>query len=183
MAQLNLAKLPAHSDARPTAAPDFETAVRQHQSMVFSMALHFLRDRPAAEELAQEVFLELFTHRADIQSAEHLRFWLRQVTSRRCIDAARRGKYRRHLSLADAPEPFVWMPMSDPKLREHLERLVAGLAEVPRLIVILRYQEDLSPTEIARTLEIPLGTVKSSLQRALALLRRKLASTLGEEAL
>ena len=181
---LNATVAPQPVSVDSTAAPpDFETAVREHQAMVFSLAFHFLRDRAVAEELAQEVFLELYTHQREMQSAAHLRFWLRKVTSRRCIDETRRLRYRRHLSLASVPEPFAWMPMHDPKLREHLSALVASLSEMPRLIVILRYQEDLSPTEIAETLEIPLGTVKSHLQRSLELLRRKLAVTLGEDAL
>lgn len=151
--------------------------------MVFSLAFHFLRDHAVAEELAQEVFLELYTHLREMQSPEHLRFWLRKVTSRRCIDETRRKRYRRHISLSSIPEPFIWMPMGDPKLSEHLGQLIAALAEVPRLILILRYQEDLSPSDIAAMLEMPVGTVKSHLQRALELLRRKLSFTLGEERL
>jgi RNA polymerase sigma-70 factor (ECF subfamily) len=170
-------KSPAQERAAP---PDFESAVRQHQAMVFSLAFHFLRDRSVAEELAQEVFLELYTHLDDMQSPEHLRFWLRQVTVRRCIDQTRRGRFRRHISLSDIPEPFVWMPAGDPKLREHLRRLIAGLAEAPRAAMILRYQEDMSPTEIAELLDMPLATVKSHLQRSLALLRRKLGSIIGD---
>jgi RNA polymerase sigma-70 factor (ECF subfamily) len=49
------------------------------------------------------------------------------------------------------------------------------------MVMVLRYQEDLDPAEIARILEMPLGTVKSHLQRSLALLREKLARRgLGE---
>ena len=53
-------------------------------------------------------------------------------------------------------------------------RLIATLPETPRMAMILRYQEDLDPTEIAETMGIPLGTVKSHIQRSLALLREKL---------
>jgi RNA polymerase sigma-70 factor (ECF subfamily) len=55
--------------------------------------------------------------------------------------------------------------------------LVARLPERSRLIVILRFQEDLEPAEIAETLGIPLGTVKSNLHRSLALLRGRLERT------
>ena len=57
---------------------------------------------------------------------------------------------------------------------------MAALPEKARAIVVLRYQEDLDPAEIARVLGIPVGTVKSQLQRALALLREKLSRSLGE---
>lgn len=140
--------------------------------MVFSLALHFLRDRAMAEETAQEVFLELYLHLNDIQSPDHLRFWLRKVASRRCIDQSRRRQMRAQVSLADAPEPS-WLPAADPLLRQYVGQLVASLGDVPRMVVILRYQEDLSPAEIAALLDMPLATVKSHLQRSLALLRQK----------
>ena len=66
------------------------------------------------------------------------------------------------------------MPQRDPMLGEVLRRLIATLAEAPRAVMILRYQEDLDPSEIAELLEMPVGTVKSHLQRSLALLREKL---------
>src|SRR5512143_1605363 len=72
----------------------FEQIVSQHQGMVFSLACHFLRDRSLAEELAQEVFLSLHQNLDSIKSPEHLTFWLRKVTSHRCIDQSRRQKVR-----------------------------------------------------------------------------------------
>lgn len=156
---------------------DFEDSVRQNQSMVFSIAYHFLRDRAAAEEVAQESFLELFTRLREFESPVHLRNWLRLVTSRRCIDQTRRKRTRAQISLDDAPEPFVWMPVEDPMLKQYIQQLIGALSDVPRLIVILRYQEDMSPTEIADLLEMPLSTVKSHLQRTLVLLRRKVEAT------
>ena len=56
-----------------------------------------------------------------------------------------------------------------------LRRLIATLPETPRMAMVLRYQEDLDPAEIAEVMGIPLGTVKSHIQRSLALLREKLA--------
>src|SRR5690242_837668 len=64
----------------------FAQLVQQHQGMVFSIAYHFLQDRSLAEDLAQEVFLELYQNLGAIQSPAHLTYWLRRVTSNRCID-------------------------------------------------------------------------------------------------
>src|SRR4249919_458666 len=83
----------------------FAHMVREHQTMVFSLAYHFLQNRAAAEDLTQEVFVVLFRHLHSIQSAAHLKSWLRQVTSRRCIDIARKARLRRFLSLGATPEP------------------------------------------------------------------------------
>jgi RNA polymerase sigma-70 factor (ECF subfamily) len=147
--------------------------------MVFSLAFHFLRDRCLAEELAQEVFLHLHRNLASIQSPQHMVYWLRKVTSHRCIDQARRRKLRPRVSLTEylerAPEPPADSgPEADPLLAELLRRLTARLPERSRMIVILRYQEDMEPAEIAGMLGIPLGTVKSNLHRSLALLRARL---------
>jgi RNA polymerase sigma-70 factor, ECF subfamily len=154
---------------------DFAALVRQHQAMVYSIGWHFLRDRTVAEELAQEVFLSLHQHLGELESPEHVLHWLRKVTSNRALDMVRRRRRRPTMSLEDAPEPVAVSKPGDPLLGDLLRKLVASLPEKSRMIVILRYQEDLDPSEIASLLGIPSGTVKSQLQRALALLRDKLA--------
>jgi len=159
----------------PASGFDFASLVRQHQAMVFSIAWHLLHDRAVAEELAQDVFLSLHQHLAEMESPEHVMFWLRRVTSNRALDVARRRQRRPMVSLENAPEPVAAASVDDPLLGTALRKLVAALPEKARAIVVLRYQEDLDPAEIARVLGIPVGTVKSQLQRALALLREKLS--------
>ena len=158
----------------------FESIVREHQGMVFSMAYHFLRNRALAEELAQDVFLSLYQNLSSIKSPAHLVYWLRKVTSHRCLDQARRQKLRSHLSLEEVREPAVMKPPRDMILSRTLGRLVSSLPEKPRMVVILRYQEDLHPFEIAEVMNMPINTVKSHLRRSLAMLREKLSSSFGE---
>jgi len=158
----------------------FAQIVDEHKAMVFSMAYHFLRDRSLAEELAQEVFLHLHQNLSAIKSPAHLTFWLRKVTGHRCIDQARRRKIRPQISLDDVPEPVAREQDADPLLSETLRRVVDTLPEKPRMVVILRYQEDLDPLEIAEALDMPVNTVKSHLRRSLAILREKLTRCLGE---
>ncbi len=153
---------------------DFEELVRQHQSMVFSVAWHFLHERDVAEEVAQEVFLSLHRNLGTIQSAEHAGFWLRRVAVQRSIDEGRKRRRRPQVALSAVAEPSASAATGDPLLEEVLRRLVATLPEAPRAVMILRYQEDLDPSEISRLLEMPVATVKSHLQRSLALLREKL---------
>jgi len=153
----------------------FGEIVRAHQAMVYSIALHFLRDTSLAEDVAQEAFLELYRNLAKIKSSDHLRFWLRRVACHRSIDSARRKQPDGMLSLAEAPEPVALSPMDDPLLEDLLWRLVGSLPEKPRLALILRYQEDLTVAEIAEVMEAPQNTVKSLLGRALETLREKLA--------
>jgi RNA polymerase sigma-70 factor (ECF subfamily) len=153
---------------------DFDELMREHRSMVFSVAYHFLHDRDLAEEIAQDVFLSLHRNLYDLESPAHAAHWLRRVAVQRAIDAARRRQRRPQVALESLPEPSVRPSQGDPLLGEMLRKLVASLPETQRMVVILRYQEDLDPTEIAGIIGIPVGTVKSHLQRSLALLREKL---------
>ena len=158
---------------------DFADIVRRYQSMVYSIAQHFLADRSAAEELAQDVFLQLHATLPTLKSEEHVKFWLRKVTVHRCIDYQRRRKLPQ-VSLEDAPEPFAPTHAEDLLLAKRLQQLVASLPEKPKLVVILRYQEDMLPEDIAAVLSMPVATAKSHLQRSLAVLRDKVTRTIGE---
>ncbi|MEK7406214.1 MAG: sigma-70 family RNA polymerase sigma factor [Acidobacteriota bacterium] len=158
----------------------FADLVREHQAMVFSIAYHFLHDRTLAEEVAQDVFLQLHRALPALKSAEHVTFWLRRTTSHRSIDYARRRRVRQ-VSLEEAPELSTAPDPGDPMLARRLRRLVASLPEKPRLVVTLRYQEGLEPDEIARVLAMPVRTVKSHLQRSLAILRDKASRYLRME--
>lgn len=151
----------------------FAVIVRHYKSMVYSIAYHFFHDSWQAEELAQEVFLQLFQSIKKIESSTHLTFWLRRVTSHRCIDWNRRRNLRPQVSLEELPEPAAPEMTSDPLLARRLRQLVATLPEKPRLIIALRYQEGMQLAEIAGVLGIPLNTVKSHLQRALARLQEQ----------
>jgi RNA polymerase sigma-70 factor, ECF subfamily len=158
----------------------FADLVREQQSMVFSIAYHYLRDRSLAEDLAQDVFLELYQNLARIQSAAHLTFWLRRVTANRCIDQGRRKLRRREMALEDTPEPTAVEAPADPLLSERLRQGLAMLPERQRMVVILRFQEGLGPAEIAEALDMPVNTVKSTLHRSLEELRTGLRRKLRE---
>ena len=157
----------------------FEDLVRRHQRMVFSLAFHFLRDRAVAEEVSQDVFLRLHRHLDGLDLGNGVVHWLRRVTSNRCIDYARQRRFRL-LSFDSTPEPAVEARTRDPLLSRRLRRLVASLPRQSRMVVILRYQEDLMPEEIARILDTPVASVKSQLHRALRTLREKMLRVVGD---
>jgi RNA polymerase sigma-70 factor (ECF subfamily) len=142
--------------------------------MVYSLAYHSTGNAAEAEELAQDVFLELFRNLVAIETPAHLVCWLRRVTSRKCIDWVRKERRQPRVGLADAPEPAVAEGNADTLLSEALQRLVASLPATQRQIVVLRYQEEMEPADIAEVLGMPVNTVKSHLQRSLVLLREKL---------
>lgn len=153
----------------------FADVVRRNQAMVFSIAVHFLHNRERAEEIAQDVFLQLYRSGSDLQTEAHVTFWLRKVACHRAIDFARKRKFESAVGLDDAAEPSVQGTFEDPWLNRRVRALLTSLPEKPRMVMILRYQEDLMPEEIARVLEMPVRTVKSHLQRSLAILREKMS--------
>jgi RNA polymerase sigma-70 factor (ECF subfamily) len=161
---------------------EFRRLVEQHQRMVFSIALRVAGDHGTAEEVAQDAFLELFRTGDRLESEDHVRFWLRRVTVHRATDALRRMKRQPEVAAEEwmegsAAEDSAALSAAVIAL---LDELLRTLPEPMRVAVVLRYQEEMSPDEIARLLGQPLATVKSNLQRGLQMLRRKAAVTMKE---
>lgn len=151
----------------------FAQLVERHEAMVYSLCYHYFGDRGRAEEIAQDVFLQLYRNLGAIETESHLLFWLRQVATRRCIDQTRRARLKA-VSLDDAGELRAAERHADPLRDRKLRELIAELPDTQRAVVTLRYQEDLDPSEICRIVDMPVNTVKSHLHRALQSLRRKL---------
>jgi RNA polymerase sigma-70 factor, ECF subfamily len=155
----------------------FAALVRAHQRTVYSLALRMLGNHEAANDLAQEVFLQLHLNLRGIESGAHVAFWLRRVVTHRAIDKLRQRPRFEIASIDDEAEVADVSAPSDPLLQRHLRSLIAELPSAARAVLLLRYQEDLDPLEIARTLEMPINTVKSHLKRSLASLRERIAPT------
>lgn len=151
----------------------FAELIERHEAMVYSLAYHFFNDRSRAEEVAQDVFLQLYRNLDSLETDAHVLFWLRQVTTRRCIDQIRRARLKA-VSLEDAGELRAVHRDADPFLDRRVRESIQELPDVQRALVTLRYQEDLDPSEICRIVGMPVNTVKSHLHRALQALRRKL---------
>jgi RNA polymerase sigma-70 factor (ECF subfamily) len=171
---------PAPSDVTDRfSAEEFRSLVEAHQSRVYSIAFRILGDSGLAEEVAQDVFLALSRNLDRIENGEHLLAWVRRVAVQRATDACRRRSSRVDFAAAEFHEErtIARHEQSSATSRNHatkVERLVASLPHPQRAIVLLRYQEDLTPAEIAAALEMPVATVKSHLQRTLKLLRKKM---------
>jgi RNA polymerase sigma-70 factor (ECF subfamily) len=147
--------------------------VQAHQRAVYSLALRMLGTRDLAEDLTQDVFMQLNGNLGTIESNKHLGFWLRRVTTNRAIDQLRRRSRVQMTSLEDEQPFFSAEEDADPMLQRHLRDLLADLSPPARAVLLLRYQEDLDPTDIAQTLDMPVNTVKSHLKRSLETMREK----------
>jgi RNA polymerase sigma-70 factor (ECF subfamily) len=168
----------ALAPGQAAAMPTFAEALDLHKAMVYSILWHFLRDRSLAEELAQEVFLELHRSWKAIQTPGHMTAWLRRVTTHRAIDAARKRKLRPETPLEESGEPTVLERVHDSFLSTYLERVIASLPPQQRMVIILRYQEDMDIQEIASVMNMKASTVKTQLARGLDLLRTKTSQRL-----
>src|SRR5687767_749754 len=91
----------------------FASLVRAHQGSVFSIGLRMLNRRDAAEDLAQDVFLQLYRKLESIESVEHLGFWLRRVAANLAIDWLRRAPYSSTQPIDEVPEVAAHEPESD----------------------------------------------------------------------
>jgi RNA polymerase sigma-70 factor, ECF subfamily len=150
----------------------FAALIGQHQKMVFSVALRMLGQRELAEDMAQEVFIQLHGKLASLESPSHLVFWLRKAAAHRAIDQLRRHSLVRVTAIDDEAQSVAVESDQDPLLQRHLRGLLLQLNPVARAVMTLRYQEDLDPPDIAEILDMPLNTVKSHLKRSLETLRQ-----------
>ena len=181
---LELSSLPAEPDTRQAADSDFAAAragdgsafvrlVRQHQARVFSLALRLTGRREDAEELAQDTFLGLHAQLRNLDSAAHVRHWVCRTVTHRSIDLLRARARRPQSQSLD--QMMLEVPVEDvsgdPLLHRTLRAVLLRLPEIPRAVVILRFQEDLDPLDIAATLDLSVNTVKSHLRRSLDWLR------------
>ncbi|HEY5056137.1 MAG TPA: sigma-70 family RNA polymerase sigma factor [Acidobacteriaceae bacterium] len=162
---------------------EFRKLVEAHQRMVFSIALRVTGDYPTSEEVAQDVFVSLHRNVEKLAGEDHIRYWLRRVAVHRATDALRRRAVRPESGAEEwSEEQSVrdGAASGSYAIAARLDELLRGLPEALRIAVVLRYQEEMLPEEIAAMLGQPVATVKSHLQRALKLLRRKAAVTMKE---
>ena len=126
-----------------------------------------------AEDLLQEAYARLVPRWDSVQHYDNPEAWVRTVALRLYLSHERRARlFHRRAPILQAPAAGEG-PSPD---RVAIEAALAGLAPQQRVVVVLHYLVDLSVDEIAATLKIPAGTVKSRLSRA----RAHLADVLGE---
>ena len=154
----------------------FERLVPAYRRRVFGLAYGVLRDRAAAEDLAQEVFVRLWRALPTYDGRAQLSTWIYAITRNAAVSALRRR--RPSVSMSDpAVEAEAAGIAAEPASPEDatLWRHVDGLPDKQRQAVILYYQDERSVDEVAAMMGIPVNTVKTHLHRA----RARLAAALG----
>jgi len=167
-------------------ADSFEVLVQRHGARVYNLCLRILGDPDEAADASQDTFLAVLRKLNTFRGDSAFTTWLHRVAVNACYDSLR-GKRRRPVLqiVRDEDErPETSLPAPD-----HADQVVfsvdvaKALLEVPeefRVVLVMADVQDLPYDEIARVLEIPVGTVKSRMFRGRAALGRALGASRGE---
>jgi RNA polymerase sigma-70 factor (ECF subfamily) len=159
----------------------FEQLFRSYYGGLAAFAIRYVGDRSAAEELVQGLFADLWTNRASLDVKTNLRSYLFSAVRNRALNARRRALIERDWGegedRADVEAMMQWTPDRPDAALEHAEateRLRAAVDRLPercRLVMQLRWRDQLSYAEIAETLGISVKGVENQLSRGLKALR------------
>ena len=159
----------------------FNTIVERYQGQVYNVAARILRDRTAAEDIAQETFIS--AHRAlESYRGGSFRAWLLRIASNQSYDYLRSAKRRPAQSLDENAEnnPGFAVPSDDPgpeelalqgELQETIQRAIVALPLDQRTVLVYIDVQGMSYDETAEATGVSIGTVKSRLSRARARVR------------
>jgi len=173
---------------RGGAVERFEDLVRFHSPSLLRLAVRLTGNRADAEEITQEAFLRFYSGIASFRGESRVGTWLYRTVTRLAIDYLRRERIRRRIFFfrrdEETPDPAeqVADPSSSPgeqvimaETGRRLARLLGSMPPRQRAVFVLRHQEQMPLKEIAATLGLEEGTVKTHLHRAVTRLRRELA--------
>jgi RNA polymerase sigma-70 factor (ECF subfamily) len=158
----------------------FRALFEKHKDAVYSIALRFSGDTAAAQDIAQDTFLKLFSALGSFRGDSNFESWLYRVVVNSCFDQKR--KTRRLIPLLDevlaalrTPDLSVLDQVLRAEMSAQVQAVVNSLAPDQRMVVVLRYTQGLSYDEIAGILGCASGTIASRLNRAHKVLERRLA--------
>lgn len=151
-----------------TQSMSFEGFYRESFGEVFRTLAVVLRDSDLAQEAMDEAMTRAFQRWTTVREYENPQGWVYRVA----VNWARSRLKKRKREVVGDPQPQMWVdPTPDPEL----DRAVARLPLHYREVVVFRFLFDMSQEQVAAALDIPVGTVKSRLHRALEALRREVS--------
>ena len=157
----------------------FEALFRQFEREVYRWILRIVREPEAAEDALVEAFWRAYRGRARFDPSRSFGAWMRRIATNVAIDQINSARRRNWVQVDDVGQVPPSLEAlrggpADPDLADHIRRAFAALPTKLRVVATLALIEELSLTEIADALDIPLGTVKSRLFRATRELRDRL---------
>ena len=165
----------------------YQTLVERYQRPVFSLVVRMVRDYGIAEDVTQEVFVKAWLALGRYDPRRRFASWLFKIASNAAIDHLRRKKLPTVPIESGGPDEFSILDRlederaeaADTLVKRHelagaLEAAIAALRPEYRLVVLLRFKEELPYRDIAEIAGMPLGTVKTNLRRARREIERRL---------
>jgi len=159
---------------------EYRQAVIEMKDRVYGYTLSLLREREEARDVTQEAFIRLWEHREGIADGAAARAWTVRTAHNLCMDRLRQRRTRRGLALEEIPEPAAPAdsapdrPSERRALADEVRRALDRLPPRDRALLILREVHGRSYEDLADTIDVPIGTLKSLMHRARARLRREL---------
>ncbi|GAA1906095.1 hypothetical protein GCM10009716_15050 [Streptomyces sodiiphilus] len=160
---------------------EFTAYVRERRASLYATAYHLTGDRHEAEDLLQSALLSTYRAWDRISDKAAVGGYLRRTMTNLHISAWRRRKLSEYPTEELPEAPAEQDTMRGTELRAVLWQALARLPEQQRTMLVLRYYEGRTDPEIAETLNISVGTVKSSIWRTLRRLREDRALGLGRD--
>lgn len=163
----------------------FRRLFERHKDRVYSVALYFFGgDEATAADVTQQVFLKLFTRIKQFQGEAEFTTWLYRLTTNACVDEQRKRRRVQQFGEGDGLcEPSVGRAQEERLARAEVahsvKRAVAALKPKLRVVMLLKYFEEMSYEEIAAALGLSKGTVASRLNRGHKVLARRLGHLRG----
>jgi RNA polymerase sigma-70 factor (ECF subfamily) len=151
----------------------------RHKDKVYSIALRYSGDAAVAQDITQDTFLKLFAGLRSFRGDSAFGSWLYRLVVNSCLDQKRRVRRLMPLldeamSMLQAPEKSALDQMVRAELSGHLQEVVTALSDEQRILLVLRYTQALSYSEIAEVLGTSSGTIASRLSRIHRMLERRL---------
>ena len=143
-------------------------------SRLYAVASLILRDSDRAEDAIQDAFVRAWRELPRLRDADRFDAWLRRLVVNACYDEVRRVTRRAEVSLFSIADRSVIDASAASAESDRVERAFRQLPLDQRTVLVLQHYESLSHTEIAETLGIPLGTVKSRVRYGVAAMRAAL---------
>jgi RNA polymerase sigma-70 factor, ECF subfamily len=146
----------------------FAVLVRRHGDRLFGVARRILRESDMADDAVQQALVIAWRELPRLREPERFEGWLTRILVRLCYEASRASRRTsvRVVPLDMTMEPWAPDTLASVADRDQLERAFHRLSPEQRAILVLRHYLGLEPTEIARTLGVPAGTVRSRLHHA-----------------
>jgi RNA polymerase sigma-70 factor, ECF subfamily len=166
----------------------FREVVRRHQSLVLNCAYKFLRNTESAEDLTQEVFVEVFESIGSFRAEAQLSTWIYRITVTKALNRLKSLKRKKRFAavLSLSSDPDQPLQLRDPTTpdevlenRERAEILTRALEKLPanqRIAFTLSRAEGMSYEQIAKVMNTSLASVESLIHRARVSLRKKLSA-------